>query len=57
MCEAYVYVFGHSLVSSSPVLVCQSKFFNFLVLVIAGRVISFCFVFLFFFDSRVGCYV
>ena len=41
MCEAYVYVFGRSNVSSWPVLVCQSDFFNFLVLVVVGRVISF----------------
>ena len=47
MCKTYVHVFGHSNLSSWPVLVCQSKFFNFLVLVIVGRVISFCFVFLF----------
>ena len=41
MCEAYDYVFGHSLVSSWPVLVGQSIFFNFLVLVNVGRVIRF----------------
>ena len=46
MFETYVHVFGHNNLSSSPVLVCQSKFFNILVLVIVGRVISFCFVFL-----------
>ena len=47
MREAYVYVFGHSIVSSWPVfLVCQSDFFKFLVLllVVVGRVISFCFL-------------
>ena len=38
MCEAYVYVFGQSIVSSWPVLVCQFEFFNFLVLlVVVGR--------------------
>ena len=42
MCEAYVYVFGHSNVSSWPVLVCQFEFLNFLVLVVVSRVISFC---------------
>ena len=44
MCEAYVYVFGHSSVSSWPVLVCQSEIFNFLVLVVVSRDISFCFL-------------
>ena len=44
MCEAYVYVFGHSNVSSWPVLVRQCEFFNFFVLVVVDRVISFCFL-------------
>ena len=44
MCEAYIHVFGHSNVSSWPVLVCQPELFNLFVLVLA---LLFCFVFLF----------
>ena len=40
VCEASVFVFGHSTVSFWPLSVCQSELFNFLVWVVVGRVIS-----------------
>ena len=43
MCEAYVHVFGHSNVSSWPVLVYQSECFNLFALVLA---VLFCFFFI-----------